>query len=90
MQGGEEAGDLGLEQPDPLAEDGRPVLLGLEGGLGRSQLLLDGYYSPLGQLLLQPAHSEGGGGTSRLLAGLGAGRSSRKGRWWGSAALFEF
>ena len=39
MQGGEEAGDLGLEEPDSLAEDGRPVLFRLEGLLRRSQLL---------------------------------------------------
>ena len=39
MQGREEAGDLGLEEPDSLAEDGRPVLFRLEGLLRRSQLL---------------------------------------------------
>ena len=40
MQGGEEAGDLGLEEPDSLAEDGRPVLFRLVGLLRRSQLFL--------------------------------------------------
>ena len=40
MQGREEAGDLGLEEPDSLAEDGRPVLFRLVGLLRRSQLFL--------------------------------------------------
>ena len=44
MQGREEAGDLGLEEPDSLAEDGRPVLFRLEGLLGRSQLFLQQFF----------------------------------------------
>ena len=84
VQGGEEAVDLGFKEPDPLAEDGRPVLLGLQRGLGCSQLLLDGYYDPLRQFLLQPYCSEGGGGG--FLAGPGARRSRREGMWRGRRA----
>ena len=44
MQGGKEAGDLGLKEPDPL--------LSLEGGLGGSQLLFDDFDGPLKQIML--------------------------------------
>ena len=67
VQRGEEAGYLRLQEPDPLAEYGRPLLFRLEGRLGHSQLFLDGYDSPLGQLLLEPGRGEGGGGRSLLL-----------------------
>ena len=52
VQGGKEAGDLGLEEPDPMAQDGRPLLLSLEGGLCGSQLLFDDFDGPLKQLML--------------------------------------
>ena len=52
MQGGKEAGDLGLEEPDPMAQDGRPLLLSLEGGLCGSQLLFDDFDGLLKQLML--------------------------------------
>ena len=93
VQGGEEAGDFRLQEPNPLAKDGRPVLFRLEGRLGHSQLFLYGYDSPVRQLLLETCRGEGGDSRSLLLLlgpwaagqqeGEGAGREGQGGQQQG-------